>query len=242
MQASSAYNIWPARVRERRILEGLLVGASLLRHSSQAEDPEAIVSITPTDYGHVRRLLRSSLISTPDLAFHPLAAAMVARTNVYMAVRYGPDASEQNPFRTDDGYNDSGYTDAVRRPLVTRGEIADLGNVRSKVVRRLIEYLRSRPHGYDEFGRMGIIRRCPEQDQWLGLSVAQLSRFLLPWSVKQVRTHFDRLHKAGLVSASRASRNGPWQYDLPESLSTSSSAFHRLPDLDGLESSSTNVM
>ena len=49
------------------------------------------------------------------------------------------------------------------------------------------------------------------------------------WSAKQVRAHFERLRRSGMITAEREHDNGPWQYELPEELTSRSSVFRGLP-------------
>jgi hypothetical protein len=113
--------------------------------------------------------------------------------------------------------------------------VADLGNVQSRLVRRLIEYLqRHQPGGYEQFGRMGLIRRPPVRETWTSASIDSLRGYLRPWSAKQVRTHFEQLHRAGMITAQREHPNGPWQYGLPEELTSRTRAFGGLPSAQEL--------
>ncbi len=135
-----------------------------------------------------------------------------------------------------------------RRPgkeLISRREVADLGNVRSRLVRQLVEWLKQGAGGYEWYCRMGLVHEPPDRDAWLTASVASLVANLRPWSVKQVRTHFDRLHRDGLITAEREHENGPWRYELPEEFSDSLNPFHDLPPVTQLrppESGETESM
>ena len=187
--------------------------------------PNLITSIA--DYELVRRLLQSRLVAGADEAFDPLAADMVSRSNVYVAVKYG--GGNDNPF-----YGDYSAMDRGERPgreLVTRREVSDLGNIRSRMVRRLIEFLQHQPDGYERFRQMGLVRRPPEQDAWRRAGINALVTYLRPWSAKQTRTHFEQLRRAGVITAEREHRNGPWQYTLPEDLMVRSNAFAGLPQI-----------
>ena len=118
---------------------------------------------------------------------------------------------------------------------VTRREVADLGNVRSGLVRRLVTYLRQDADGYEWYRRMGTARRPPNRSAWATAPVDALSANLLAWSVKQVRSHFDCLQRDGLIAAERDQGNGPWRYALPVELSDASFPFHYFPPLARLE-------
>ena len=218
----------PDRFRDRQVLHALVAGASLTRVLHE----DGIILETQTasveDYDLVRPLLQSRLVAGADETFDPLAADMVARANVYMAVKFG---GGDNPFG-----GDSSMADQSERPpreLITRREVSDLGNVRSRTVRRLVEFLQRQPGGYQHFRRMGLMRRPPERDAWQRAEVDTLIACLRFWGPKEVRTRFDKLRRAGMISAEREHGNGPWRYVLPENLAERSGAFRRLPTIQG---------
>jgi hypothetical protein len=78
---------------------------------------------------------------------------------------------------------------------------------------------------------MGLIRRPQQRDAWRTLEIEALLGHLRPWSAKQVRTHFDQLHRTGMITAVREHSNGPWRYRLPEEFAMRSTAFSGLPNL-----------
>jgi hypothetical protein len=222
-------------IRDRQVLQSLLVGAGLRRSCRQASATGESVAASLQDYELVRRLLQSRLVASADVPVDQMAVDMVNRTNVYLAVKYGPDQTAEDPFQPDEYYDsDRAVAERPRRPLVTRREVADLGNVRSGIIRRLIQHLQRRRDGYEMFGRMGIARRQPEPGEWMSLAAGRLASLLRPWTVKQVRSHFEWLHKAGLITAEREPRNGPWRYLLPEEFSGAGTAFGDLPPADQL--------
>jgi hypothetical protein len=104
-----------------------------------------------------------------------------------------------------------------------------LGNVRSRLTRKILGLLQNVPDGYAMFQRMGLVRQPPNERVFKSNDLPTLTRMLRSWSFKQVRTHFDALRKASLISGERESANAPWQYQLPEELSLSSSPFRTLP-------------
>ena len=81
---------------------------------------------------------------------------------------------------------------------------------------------------------MGLTRRPPGAGDWTGFPASRLVGLLRPWAEKQTRTHFERLHKAGLITAERQPSNGPWRYLLPEEFSVAATAFCDLPPADQL--------
>ena len=211
-------------VRNRQVLDALLTGATVVR--SLREVPVASDVITNiVDYELVRRLLQTRLVAGADETFDPLAADMVSRANVYMAVKYG--TGNDNPFDGDYSAMDRG--ERAGRELVTRREVSDLGNIRSRMVRQLIEFLLRQPDGYERFRRMGFVRRPPERNAWQRVGINALVTYLRPWSAKQLRTHFEQLRRASVITAERKHGNGPWQYTLPENLTVRSNAFGGLP-------------
>jgi hypothetical protein len=152
---------------------------------------------------------------------------MVARANVYLQLKISELNADDNPFRV------SGFGMPLRsqggQGLVTRREIADLGNVRSRLVRQLVEYIRRRSDGYERFHRMGLVRQPLPRAHWHGNDIATLIDCLRPWTAKQVRTHFDQLRRDGMLAAERQTPNGPWMYTLPEELLGQHRAYSRLP-------------
>ena len=211
-------------LRNRQVLDALLAGATLLRALGTVPVPPDLTT-NLEDYELVRRLLQTRVVAGADEAYDPLAAAMVDRANVYLAVKYG--AGSNNPFGSDDSTMNQG--ERPGRELVTRREVSDLGNIRSRMVRQLIVFLHRQPGGYDSFRRMGLVRRPPERDVWQRAEVNGLIGCLRPWSSKQVRTHFEQLCRAGMITAERERGNGPWRYRLPENLTVRSNVFGGLP-------------
>ena len=221
------------RYRESQIFRALVAGACILRTSCGEGRAEA--NVTAEDYESVRQLLQSPILRSADATCDPLATAMVGRANVYLAARSGE--IRRNGRRLPGSEFDSIHDDDEHPPkeLITRREVADLGNVRSGLVRRLVAYLRQDADGYEWYRRMGTARRPPNRSAWLTASVDALSANLFAWSVKQVRSHFDRLQRDGLIAAERDHGNGPWRYALPEELSDASFPFHHFPPLARLE-------
>lgn len=233
-RACSANSLATLRdVRDRDIVYGLVSGASLLE-SARAGNPERCVAdIATSAYAQVRDLLQSAVVSSSASPADRLAAAMVSRSNVYLAVKCGPDQSENNPFAGHPPPVIERRSGPPRNPeLITRREVADLGNITSRTVRQLIEYLQQSAAGYEPFLQLGLIRHSPPQRQWTRQSAGSLAALLESWSAKQVRTCFDRLRKLELLTAERAPENGPYHYVLPESLSAASNRFSELPPPD----------
>ncbi len=220
-------------LRHYLVLRGLVAGACARRTTFTDGRSADSTSIELEDYNLVRRLLQSRIVSPGQEVCDPLAIVMVDRANVYLEVKHDPHATNRNPF-----YSDSVTVISRRTPreLITRREIADLGNPRSRTVRRLVEHLHGQADGYRAIQRMGYCRHAPTRNEWRTSGAEVVLPQLITWSPKQVRTHFDRLHSAKLVSAEREHDNGPWRYVLPEELSTAVSPFHDLPNVTDLQS------
>jgi hypothetical protein len=215
------------RLRDQQVLRALIIGAAVVRSVQQGTEELAELVLTTDDYEQVRRLLQTGVVTAADEAHNPLAADMVGRANVYLTIKYGADQSPGNPFANDD---DSIHPDGRSvRELVTRREVSDLGNVRSRMVRRLVEFLLRQPDGYEHFLRLGFVRRPPDREVWRRAGVDDLIGYLRTWSAKQVRTHFEQLRRVGMITAEREHGNGAWQYALPEELRSRSSVFRGLP-------------
>jgi hypothetical protein len=137
-------------LRNRQVLDALLAGATLLRALGEVPVPPDLIT-NLEDYELVRRLLQTSVVAGADETYDPLAAAMVERANVYLAVKYG--AGSNNPFGGDDSAMDQG--EQPGRELVTRREVSDLGNVRSRMVRQLIVFLHRQGQGHTPVAHTG---------------------------------------------------------------------------------------
>ncbi|HJN07322.1 MAG TPA: hypothetical protein QF564_01420 [Pirellulaceae bacterium] len=222
--------------REQRIIEALIEGASLLR--SLADEDSGELQTTLVDYGFVRGLLCSTVVRPNRELCEPLALDMIKRANVYLSVKLGSD--RRNPFRVedDDGYRLS-RSSSLKRDAITRRELADLGNVNSRLVVTLIEYLQRTETGYSGYLQMGCTGESIRERNWKRLSARELARRLNSWSVKQVRTHFDRLQQRGLVTAEREQANGPLHYEIPAELENVGSPYSRLPTVQSLTQNHT---
>jgi hypothetical protein len=215
--------------RNNQILRSLVAGACVLRSCGASDTEAALATPDLEDYELVRGLLRSPVLWPADVACDPLATDMVRRANVYLAAKTGEVRRYGSPFLVRDDDN-ARYEDgrSVKEPI-TRREIADLGNVQSGIVRRLVDFLHQGADGREWYCRMGLVRRPPDRNDWGAASLGSLTASLRPWSAKQVRTHFDRLRRDGLITAERDFGNSPWRYELPDELTDTSSLFRNLP-------------
>ncbi|MEQ8789514.1 MAG: hypothetical protein RIC55_24685 [Pirellulaceae bacterium] len=211
--------------RELRTLQSLVAGASLLR-SSLEDGNERGVEMTLADYSLVRELLSSRTVRPNREACNPLTLDMIRRANVYLAVKYGND--RESPLRVEESGRYRSR-DRIPRDVITRRELADLGNIRSRLVTTLIEYLQGAEAGYARYREMGCLGVPTPETSWRRLPARVLARGLTAWSAKQVRTHFDRLRHRGLVQAERYPTNGPLCIRIPEEFETSGSPYSGLP-------------
>jgi hypothetical protein len=220
--------------RERRIVTAITEGAALLRSAGSAgEDAVQALQVNMADYEVARRMLCSLIVRPNQELCEPLTADMLNRANVYLAVKLCGD--RESPFWSPDG---DGYRrsreSSLKRDAITRRELVDLGNVRSRTIERLIEYLQRIDSGFLEYGRMGLMGEPIAEVTWRRSSPRELARRLTSWSIKQVRTHFDRLHRQGLITVERQQANGPLHYRLPEELENARSPYSRLPSVRSL--------
>ena len=224
-----------ASLRESRILRALLAGACVLRSSQPEQEVPAAALVNFQDYELVRTLLCSLVAETTSAASDPLAVDMINRANVYLSTRYGHgqnNLTETELERLD--YLEKYGGNPSRRDLITRRELTDLGNVRSATVIGLVEQLQRSRRGRDSFLRMGVAGASVSDRIWRQSSARELASRLRVWSEKQVRGHFDRLRREGLITAERDTANGPWRFELPEGIADASSPFTDLPTAEQL--------
>ena len=117
----------------------------------------------------------------------------------------------------------------------------DLNKLPERLAEVRLEYLHQGADGYEWYCRMGLVHRPPNRNAWSTASPASLASNLCPWSVKQVRTHFDRFRRDGLLTAERDHENGPCRYELPDELTDVSSPFHDLPPITRLRTSGSDA-
>ena len=220
----------PRKLRDCQLLAALLSGACLTGNARQSPEPIDSPTCGQREYERVRRLLRSPLVNTAEEPVDQLAADMINRANIFLKLKDNAEFIYAYPSLC-------GYDDPIHRPrgsrtrqeLVTRREIADLGNVRCRLIQQMVEFLRSAQDGHNVFRRMGLVRRPPSERDLKRSETQTLTTMLRPWSQKQTRSHLDALRKTGLIDGDRESGNAPWQYRLPEALSTTLSPFRSLP-------------
>jgi hypothetical protein len=219
----------PTKLRDCQLLTALLSGACLTNNAEQAPESTDSATCGQREYERVRRLLQSPFVDTSNEPADQLAVEMVNRSNVFLELKCNAEFIYAHPSLCSPG-------DPIRRQrgsythqdLVSRREVADLGNVRCRLIQQIVDGLQNLPDGYERFLRMGLIRRPPSKRDFDRSDPRTLSLMLRPWSQKQVRTHFDALRKAGWITGERESANAAWQYYLPEELNMSSSPFRSL--------------
>jgi hypothetical protein len=174
--------------------------------------------VTMDDYRAIRELLQCRLIHVCD-GYNPLSAAMVNRANAYLAVYAG-------------NTNGSDKANGLA-PVVTRGELTNLGNICSKTVRDLISHLQKRgSDGERLFKLCGTAGKMPS---WSNALPAELAKSWMPWTEKQVRTHFGRLLTENVITGQRDGPGGAWQNRLPEAMVDKTTPFAGLPDPNAIE-------
>ena len=162
-------------MREQEILRALITGAAVIRSMAHVSGQGATVgpfTLTPDDYEQVRLLLQSPSVTPADDTCDALTKDMVSRSNAFLQAKYAETNVEGNPFRAN-GYG-LPLGNSGNRNLISRREIADLGNVRSRLVRQLVDYVRRRGDGYERFQRMGSLRQPPPRDCWQRTEIATL--------------------------------------------------------------------
>jgi hypothetical protein len=224
----------PTKLRDCQLLGALLSGACLTGNAGQSPEQTELPPCGQHEYERVRRLLQSPLVNTADEPMDQLAVDMVNRVNIFLELKCHAEFYYAHPSLCppdDPIHRQRGSR--TRQELVGRREVADLGNVRCKLIQKILDCLRSLPDGYDRFLRMGLVRRPPSERAFKRSEPQTLATILRPWSQKQVRVHFDALRKSGLITGERES-NGPWRYQLPEELHSVSSPFCNLPKVEEL--------
>jgi len=220
----------PRKLHDCQLLAALLSGACLTGNAQPSPEPIDSPTCGQREYERVRRLLQSPLVNTAEEPVDQLAADMINRANIFLELKDNGEFIYAHPSLC-------GYDDPIHRPrrsrthqeLVTRREIADLGNVRCRLIQQVVDFLQGAQDGYNMFRRMGLVRRPPSEQDFKRSETQTLTTMLRPWSQKQTRSHLDALRKAGLIDGERESGNAPWQYRLPEALSTTLSPFRSLP-------------
>jgi hypothetical protein len=225
----------PSKLRDCQLLGALLSGACLVGNTEQSPEPTDLPTCGQHEYERVRRLLRSPLVNTADEPVDQLAVDMLNRANIFLELMCNAEFSYAHPSLC--GHGDPIHRQRgsrTRQELVTRREIADLGNVRCRLIQQIVDFLQSARDGHDVFRRMGLVRQPPSERDFKRSETRTLTTMLRPWSLKQVQSQFNALCKAGLITGERESGNAPWQYRLPEELSKTSSPFRSLPPANEL--------
>ena len=136
-----------------------------LRHKCrQGSETGSTGAVSREGYESVRRLLQCPILLPPDAACDPLATDMVHRADVYLAAGSGEVrrcGSSLLGLECDIKDQD----DRPPKVPMIRRECC-LGNGRSGIVRRLVEYLHQAASGYEWYCRMGLSHAAPGRDDW----------------------------------------------------------------------------
>jgi hypothetical protein len=237
--------IWqPRSVRSRETLRGLLAGSALLR--TILANPDACQEIVPSgeDYGRVYSLLQGPAVGVPEEAGDHLLVAMVGRANLYLEMasrrpcgevfKQGREGLESQVIQ-----RSSRATDRDRG--ISRRELADLGNERSKLLASLIgEVLKAGE--IRRIRKMGLVRDLTEERWRQGIGHEQLRSMLVYWTMKQLITRFDKLCRQRFLESKRIRSNGPIEYELPEELKGLPPEFRGLPLREEVEQLTTGPL
>ena len=182
---AASWSVDKTRLQEMLVVEALLVGSRVLRLAAGVSDSAHDHSAQLDDYERVHGLLDRLVGKTPDDLVETVAVAMVRRANVYLeAMQWQSQASCSRETLSEFSYD----TDQI-----TRRELTDLGNVRSREVRSVIEYIQrlSHPQRSQQLDRIGLVRELPEGWAWPESDALQAIRpYLRTWTPKQVISHF----------------------------------------------------
>jgi hypothetical protein len=214
-----------SRYRDQLVVRGLLAGAALLQQPRSARHG----ALDVLAYSEVHALLHGRAAQAADDAFDPLATAMVRRANTFLKLRASSSPGVGKLTRAEGSDPPYGRAGPAAEACVSRRQLTDLGNTRGELIGKILQHLRRRPDGYADLVRMGLKSPDAAATSWQAEDETALARRLLEWSSKQVRTHFHRLVASQLITATRASSNGPWLYELPEALAAPTSVFRALP-------------
>jgi hypothetical protein len=236
--------IWQARsVRSLETLRGLLAGSALLRRILASSD--ACQEIVPSgeDYGRVYSLLQGPAVGVPEEAGDHLLVAMVRRANLYLErAPYLEEAARRacgKGFKQGrEGFESRmiprSYRASERDRGISRRELADLGNVRSELLKSLIDDVVKS----EQIGRirsMGLVRDLAEERCRQGIGQEELRSMLVHWTMKQVITRFHKLCRQGFIESERMPSNGPLVYQLPDELKGLPPEFKGLPSPEEVE-------
>lgn len=195
---------------------GCLIGTVLLRlmaglcQLSPQRSDASIIELLPKDYDLARSLLESCAVRPGGDLANPLALAMARRAAMWLG------ESDKKP-------------DDTKPNVITRREVVDLGNPRSRTCKDLLQHVLVR-YGFTnpELHVLGLTRK-PDLARMvrLDLAINELRDCLITWTIKQVRTHFHRLYLDGLLTGDKV--DGRWKYRLPEALKTGRTNWTHLP-------------
>ena len=207
-----------------KILTSLLNGACVLSQKNQID-----IQNPPLDaYQTVRSLLIDPVVLTTNNSFDGMAAAMIQRANTHLARIQNPE-TPQIQIRL----SSISSSDSQGKQYITRRELANLGNLQSKDVQKIIQNYLNEPT-LSAVNQLGL---CESLKDVLHLpkTEAAVKKMMMSWAPKQIRTRFDKLVQHGLVTCERSKPNGAIEYYLPESLTYLQTIFSKLPSYQKLQ-------
>jgi len=178
------------------------------------------------------------MLEDVDSPVDDLTRAMVARADTYLREMSGEtsppsDSARSLGARQGNSSLPSKTADQAHARMLTRTQLADLGNPRSRILKSFVEKLLT-DGNYAALQGLGVgVGHHEEHSRRSGVPNPESVISRLPtWSYKQVRTRFDRLHREGLLQAQRPRANGAMSYILPEEFQTARTQFAVLPEPD----------
>ena len=123
----------PTKLRDCQLLAALLSGACLTGNAEPSPELTDLPTCGQHEYERVRCLLQSPLVNTAKEPVDQLAIEMVNRANVFLELKCNAEFIYAHPSLCGDGdpiHRQRGSR--TRQELVSRREVADLGNVRCR--------------------------------------------------------------------------------------------------------------
>jgi hypothetical protein len=237
-------------VRSRATLRGLLAGSALLQRILASSDAWNEIVPSSEDFGRVYSLLQGPAVGVPEEAGDHLLVAMVGRANLYL--ERAPYLEEAARTARGEGFkrgregfesrvSQRSYRAAERDRGISRRELADLGNVRSELLKSLIDdVVKSRQ--IERIRSMGLVRDLAEERWRQGIGEEELRSMLVHWTMKQVITRFDKLCRQGFLESERIRTNGPLVYQLPDELKGLPPEFRGLPSPEEVQRLTTGPL
>ena len=127
------------KLRDCQLLAALLSGACLTGNAEQSPESTGLPTCGEHEYEQVRRLLQSPLVNTANEPVDQLAIDMVNRANILLELKCNAEFTYANPSLCGDGDPiHRQCSSRTRQELVSRREVADLGNVRCRLIQQIV--------------------------------------------------------------------------------------------------------